>query len=65
MAGDADAISHITQTCGFTPDMIVRAYEQNKVDTLYKEAKTQIEKIELYHELCLAYTNSNNPKMKL
>ena len=62
MAGDADTIRKMVKECYFTGKAIVYAFEHNKTEELYLEAKRQVEIIELYHDLCLEDAKYYRPK---
>ena len=62
LEGDTNVISTMTSNINFTPDMIVKAFEEKNIDNLYEEAKRRSEIIKLYHDLCIAYSENNISK---
>ena len=63
--GDEESIRKLAYNYKFTPDEIIDAYEQGKIEELYKSAQRQKEIFKLYHELCLEYSNHEDQQKKL
>lgn len=61
---DAQAIQDLSFDNNITPDEVIYAYEKNKVDELYEEAKFRQRRKELYFKLINGNNIKNNVKVK-
>ena len=61
---DGATIKKMPDELGFLADEVIYAYENNKIDELYKQAKRQKEIKKLYKTLIMVYYANINKKGK-